>query len=78
MSAGERFSTGTASYSLAESGQLDGGVELLPAREEDRARIAVQLDPLLFAVAADVEIRGESHDGAALELDDGDAEVGEG
>ena len=45
-----------------ERRELDRRVELLPAREEDRAGVAVELDPALLAVLTDVEVRREPHD----------------
>ena len=60
---------------LAEARELDRGVELLPVGEVDRAGVAVKLDAALLRLARDVEVRGETHDRAALELDDRDAEV---
>ena len=61
---------------LAEPCDLDRGVELLPVGEVDGTSVAVKLDAALLRAAGDVEVRSETHDRAALELDDGDTEVG--
>ena len=60
----------------AEGRELDRGIEVLPARHEQRAVVAVELDPLLLALLADVEARRQPHERSVRELDQRDAEVG--
>jgi hypothetical protein len=72
----ERVLDGDRPVRLAERSQLDRRVELLPVGEEDRARVAVELDAVPVRDARNVEVRGQTYDRSAFELEDCDAEVG--
>ena len=56
--------------------ELEGCVELLPAREVERAVVAVELDPALLARLRHVEARRQTDDRPVLELDHCHPEVG--
>src|SRR6188474_1158468 len=68
----ERVLDGDGPVRLAEGSQLDRRVELLPVGEEDRARVAVELDAVPVRDARNVEVRGQTYDRSALELEDCD------
>ena len=76
VDAAERFRHGHRLVGAAEGRELDRGVEVLPARDEQRPVVAVELDSALLAVLGDVEARRQPHERPVRELDQRDPEVG--
>src|SRR5690606_23067126 len=61
---------------LPELSHLDTALRVLPAGEVQRSQVAVQLDARLLALLGYVEVGGEPHQHAALQLDGCRDEVG--
>ncbi len=76
VDASEAVRHGDGLVGAPERRELDRGVEVLPARDEQGSVVAVELDTALLAVLGDVEARRQPHERPVRELDQRDPEVG--